>query len=167
MARLLGGAAVILSLLTVQAVSADTRPTPPPHPLSALLGTWDGNSEDGRFLRITYQFTANGTALVEIISPENEPNMTSLYYVDGHHLMLTHYCSLGNQPRMVADLPRGTVTRVVFAFLDATNLASPTDPHMHKLILTTQDMDHMTQIWTLSEDGRETTHIFTLVRQPS
>ena len=146
--------------------AAGMHPSPPSHPMASLLGAWEGTGDDGKRVRISYELTSNGTALLETITPETEPTMTTLYYVDGHHLMLTHYCSLGNQPRMVSDLPAGEIKRLSFAFLDATNLGSPTDPHMHKMTLTIQDPGHMTQTWTLSQDGRETAHLFTLVRQP-
>lgn len=157
---------LLSALITGQSVSADMgHPTPPAHPMSSLVGDWDGTSEDGKVLRITYQPTSGGTALLETFAPEKEPTMTTLYHVDGRHLMMTHYCSIGNQPRMVTDLPKGEITRLAFGFLDATNLANPTDPHMHKMTLTLQDKDHMTQAWTLSKDGQEMTHTFTLARR--
>ena len=157
---------IFASIVFVSSVSAtDLHPVPPPHPMTSLLGKWEGTSDDGKAIRISYELTSNGTALLETITPGEEPSMTTLYYVDGHHLMLTHYCSLGNQPRMVADLPIGTLTRVAFGFLDATNLANPTDSHMHKMTLTLHDVDHLTQAWTLIKDGREMTHRFTLGRR--
>ena len=166
MTRLLYGTAMTVFVLTASLASADIGPAPPPHPMKSLVGAWAGKSDDGKSLRVTYQLTSNGTALLETIMPETEPSMTTLYHVDGNHLMLTHYCSLGNQPRMVTDLPKGELTRFSFGFLDATNLATPTDPHMHKVTLTLQDTDHMTQAWTLSKDGQELTHTFTLIRKP-
>jgi hypothetical protein len=35
---------------------------------------------------------------------------------------------------------------------------------MHKMTLTVQDHDHLVQDWTLSQDGQETIHTFTLTR---
>ncbi len=154
------------ALISGASVSADMgHSAPPPHPMISLVGEWDGKSDDGKTLHVTYQLTSGGTALLETIAPDKEPTMTTLYHVDGNHLMLTHYCSIGNQPRMVTDLPKGEIKRLAFGFLDATNLANPTDPHMHKMTLTLQDKDHLTHAWTLSKDGQNMTHTFTLVRR--
>ena len=140
---------------------ADTgHPAPFPHPMKSLVGEWAGTDDQGKGVRVT----SGGMALLETILPETEPSMTTLYHVDGHHLMLTHYCSIGNQPRMIADLPKGEIMRLAFGFLDATNLAAPTDPHMHRMMLTLQDADHMTQAWTLTKDGQDMTHTFNLRR---
>ncbi|MGH7207061.1 MAG: hypothetical protein ACREI2_12730 [Nitrospiraceae bacterium] len=134
-------------------------------PLKFLIGDWQGKGSDGKTIQASYQLTSGGTSLLETITPGQEPSMTTLYHVDGRHLMLTHYCSLGNQPRMIADLPRGEVKTLRFSFLDATNLASPTDSHMHKVIFTVRDHDHFTQEWVLSKDGKEMPMVFTLERK--
>ncbi len=157
---------LLSAFITGASAAADVGyPTPSPHPMASLVGDWDGRSDDGKTIHVTYQLTSGGTALLETIAPDKEPTMTTLYHVDGHHLMLTHYCSIGNQPRMITDLPKGELKRLAFAFLDAANLANPTDPHMHKMTLTFQGKDHMIQAWTLSKDGQELTHTFTLARK--
>jgi hypothetical protein len=159
------------SLLTitlfVSPASADMPSAPHTalDPLKFLIGEWQGTRPDGQALRVTYQLTSGGSALLETIMPEKEPSMTTLYHVDGRHLMLTHYCSLGNQPRMIADLPRGEVKTLRFSFLDATNLESPTSPHMHKVTFTVQDKDHFTQEWVLSKDGKEMPMVFIFERK--
>lgn len=134
-------------------------------PLKFLVGDWQGKGPDGKTIQASYQLTSGGTSLLETITPGQEPSMTTLYHVDGHHLMLTHYCSLGNQPRMIADIPKGQVKTLRFAYLDATNLESPTDPHMHKVNFAFQDHDHFTQEWVLSKDGNEMPHTFTFERK--
>ncbi|MDR4471533.1 MAG: hypothetical protein MRJ92_02410 [Nitrospira sp.] len=45
---------------------------------------------------------SGGTTLTETLTPPDSPPMTTMYYSDGDQLMLTHYCSLNNQPRMRA-----------------------------------------------------------------
>lgn len=75
----------------------------------------------------------------------DHPPMVTTYYVDGDDLMMTHYCSLKNQPRMRASMPSEHVKRLAFSFVDATNLSNPAQPHMHGVAFTFQDADHMTQ----------------------
>ncbi len=48
-------------------------------------------------------------------------NALSVYHCDERELMLTHYCAQGNQARLKATDANGD--RIVFAFLDATNVA--------------------------------------------
>ena len=33
---------------------------------------------------------------------KGKEDMISMFSVDGDHVLLTHYCAMGNQPRMVA-----------------------------------------------------------------
>ena len=87
-------------------------------------------------------------------------DMITTYYLDGHTLMLTHYCSLGNQPRMQArtiDLATGAIA---FDFTGASNLASPQDKHMHSADLKLVDGDHYTSDWTLFENGEPSMHVY-------
>jgi hypothetical protein len=52
---------------------------------------------------VSYQLISGGAAIMERIMPPNEPSMVSIYHLDGDKLMMTHYCSAGNQPRMQAE----------------------------------------------------------------
>ena len=90
--------------------------------------------------------------------------MTMMYHADKGKLMLTHYCELGTEPRMRVDSPEGDATTLAFTFVDATNLARPTDAHMHNMSLTFLDRDHFTQEWVLSKDRTESPHRFEFAR---
>ena len=90
--------------------------------------------------------------------------MTTIYHLDGAHLMLTHYCSLNNQPRMRVNEYKEGDKELAFDFLDATNLKNPSDPHMHKVVFTFHDNDHYTQTWMFSKDGTETPKVFKFER---
>ena len=78
-----------------------------------------------------------------------------MYYTDGEHLMLTHYCSMNNQPRMRANAHEPGGKALVFVFLDATNLKSPSDAHMHQITFDFKNRDHFNQVWVLSKAGKE------------
>lgn len=112
----------------------------------------------------SYQWTGAGTSLVETMTKAQKPMMMTIYHADKGSLMLTHYCKLGNQPRMRADMPEGAAKTLSFNFVDVTNLANPTDAHMHKVSFTFQDQDHFTQEWMLSKDGKELPHRFEFAR---
>ena len=147
-----------------QLVQADTSTAPDFGPLASLVGEWHGKDPDGKPMTASYQWTGGGTSLVETMMKADKPVMTTMYHADKGGLMLTHYCKLGNQPRMRADKPNGNAKMLGFNFVDITNLANPTDPHMHKVSFTFQDQDHFTQEWMLSKDGKELPHRFEFTR---
>lgn len=133
--------------------------------LKALAGAWQGKKEDGKTVNVSYQVVSGGNSVMETIEPSGEPSMITLYHPDGNKVMMTHYCSVGNQPRMSAQAPAGEIKAINFAFVDATNMAKPTDPHMHSLAMTFPDKDHITQVWTMRMDGKDMPVTFNLERK--
>ena len=102
-----------------------------------LEGKWVGKMGSGSERHdavVTYKVTSNGSAVVETIDPGGEHEMVSVIHPDGDDLVLTHYCAIGNQPRMRAS-GKSNDKIVKFAFVDATNLKSPKDMHMHDVRL--------------------------------
>jgi len=96
--------------------------------LKSLVGEWQGTGTQGS-TNVTYQLVSNGSALMETLMPPNEPSMVTLYHRDGDKLMMTHYCSFGNQPRMRAEVPAGEIKNLNFTFVDATNMANSSQGH--------------------------------------
>jgi DNA-binding transcriptional ArsR family regulator len=70
--------------------------------------------------------------------------MVTLYYLDGDHLMMTHFCMANNQPRMRADAS-SSPSAIKFKFVDATNLSSPEAGHMNAHSIIWKDAEHVTQ----------------------
>jgi hypothetical protein len=115
--------------------------------LKALAGTWES---DG--MTITFKVTAGGHTVMETIGPGTEKEMVTMYYEEGDDLVLVHYCMMGNQPRMKAPKEvKGD--SVHFTCTGGGNLTCAKDAHMHSLILTFQDADHIKEDWTSLEDG--------------
>ena len=145
-------------------------PAPGLHPnagferMKPLAGQWTGTSSEGKPVVISYALVSDGSALVERIHTGSEPGMVTVYHPDGDRLMMTHYCSLHNQPRMRTKPVPGEGGRLEFDFVDATNLPSPDAMHMHRLVVTFQDEDHFAQEWTWREGGKEGTVVFRLER---
>jgi hypothetical protein len=73
--------------------------------------------------------------------------MVTMYVRDGNGIALTHYCALGNQPRMKA--PDATAAKLDFEFTGANGLASSTAAHMHRVSVLVTDADHFSEEWTL------------------
>jgi hypothetical protein len=67
---------------------------------------------------ITWQLISGGSVLMESMEEES---IVTMYHVDKDRLMLTHYCSAHNQPRMEGQVSDDGKT-FTFDFLDATNL---------------------------------------------
>jgi uncharacterized protein with NRDE domain len=132
--------------------------------LKSLVGTWKGTTEDGKAVTLTYKLVSNGTAVMEINdSEEHTDGMITMYHLNGNKLMMTHYCSIGNQPRMKASALTSD-GKLAFSFVDGTNM-SPTDAHMHSLTITFKDHNEIAQDWTMRSAGKDQMHAqFKLVR---
>ena len=66
--------------------------------------------------------TAGGSAVQETQFPGTPMEMVSVYHLDGADLVMTHYCVLGNQPRMKAD-PKSPADKIHFTFASGTKVA--------------------------------------------
>jgi len=131
--------------------------------IKTLPGTWEGKGENGAPLRVDFKVTSGGSAVMsEILGGED---MISMFHLDGpDRLLLTHYCAVGNQPRMQASVsPDGKV--ITFTYFDATNLATPDAGHMQRMVLTLIDDNHHTEEWTFLDHGKQHTAFFDLRRK--
>jgi hypothetical protein len=118
--------------------------------LRGLAGDWEGSLQwtgaraaTGK-MNATYYETGNGSAVVENLTVDGVPSMTSVYHLDGADLRMTHYCGAQNQPRLKAhqiDVAKGILD---FDFVDATNLRSADAPHVYGLEMRLLDADHIT-----------------------
>jgi len=138
---------VLALLLTLPLASrGDGKPgaQPPAPPTNAglekmkkLAGTWVAADQDGKptdQVVSVIKVTAGGSAVHETLFPGQPHEMVSVYTADGPDLIMTHYCVLGNQPRMKAD-PKSPENQIVFRFAGGTNLDPAKDKHMHEATL--------------------------------
>jgi hypothetical protein len=131
--------------------------------LRALVGEWEGTYDGKSPARISYRLVSNGTALMETMTGEDSSDMVSLYHPDGASVVMTHYCSMGNQPRMRARA--GKDGALEFAYIDATNVKSPAEHVMSRLVMTFPDRDHLVQEWTSKTGSKEETGRFIFTRR--
>ena len=120
--------------------------------LKSLAGEWESDTQAGK-VHISYEVVAGGTALLERESGEKMPVMLTLFHVDGDHLLLTHYCMAGNQPRMQAKRFNPAAGEIEFQFLDATNLPAGAG-HMHNARYRLIDAQHFQSEWQFYENGK-------------
>ncbi len=132
--------------------------------LKNMPGTWEGKGEDGQPLQVNFKVVSGGTAVMSEIQGNHSPDMISMFNMDGSRLLLTHYCSMGNQPRMQASVSPDGKT-FTFNYLDATNLSSPDAGHIEKMVLTVLDENHHTENWTFIDHGKEMNRLFDLYRK--
>lgn len=122
----------------------------------ALEGSWTGTNSQGEDVRVDYQLTGNGTAVLERFHVEGQQHshdMTTLYYLDNGRLALTHYCVVGNQPHMASA--KGLVGKQVeFDFVAVGNADPSKDGHMHHALFEFEGQDAYNTTWTFYEDGK-------------
>jgi hypothetical protein len=155
MRRLLTAAALAALTATLPgALARGEEPASDFDRLLALAGEWQAVAPNGRPARLTFTPVSKGTALYERLDLGGE-DMVTVYHRDGDGLRLTHFCASGNQPRMrqVASVASGG--ELAFAFVDATNLASPLAGHMREIAYVFLDADHFIQRLVWREAGQE------------
>jgi hypothetical protein len=133
--------------------------------LKSLVGEWEGNTTSGKTAHVSYRITSGGSAVLETLKAADEPEMVTVYHHDGDSLMMTHYCMANNQPRMRVASTGAGGKQLTFDFVDATNLASPSAGHMHRLVMVFEDADHLTANWTWRENDKEQIEGFRLTRK--
>lgn len=131
--------------------------------LKSLIGVWEGEMpmkakggeeqpKEGQMMKMTveYRLTAGGSAIQETINRGSPMEMVSMYHDRDGRLSMTHYCMLGNQPRM--DLESSGEGKLGFAFSEANDL-DPSSMHMNSMALSFVDENHITQRWTMFQGG--------------
>jgi hypothetical protein len=121
--------------------------------LKNLVGQWEADSDKGK-VTSTYELISNGTALVEHFNVPGESPMLTVYHLDGNHLVLTHYCSAGNQPHMQAEAFDPASNQIRFDFVSAGSMASADDGHMHSVKVNFISPDAFNSDWTFYKDGK-------------
>jgi hypothetical protein len=135
--------------------------------LKALAGIWEADSPAGGKLTSTFVLVSKGTAIEETIGTPGE-NEVSIYTDSDGQIVMTHYCALtarGNQVRLEAPATVAHQDEFVFTFAGATNLSTPADAHMHRMVLRLKDAGHLSEVWTKRENGKDMTFTLNFVRR--
>jgi len=158
--------AILFAAVNLVAQSAATKPAAEGQfdNMKSFAGNWEGKSAMGNPVSVSFRLTSGGSALMSEIQSEmngKSEDMISMIHMDNGRLLLTHYCAAGNQPRMQASASPDGKT-ITFDFVDATNLASPDDGHMQRVIFTVVSGNHHIEEWHFMVHGKEMIERFDL-----
>ncbi len=157
-----------LALALSVAAPSETATNPAWEKMKTLVGEWEGTVTDGGTalpVSVTYLLVSSGTSLMERLSTPDGQDMVTMYHPDGSRIRMTHFCSEGNQPRMIAQASKGEPKSIVFEFVDISGMPNPKAEHMRKLVVRFDDADHFTQEWTHRKAGHENTGVFKYLRK--
>jgi hypothetical protein len=125
--------------------------------LKSLVGHWETDKTNTNKATLDLELTSGGTAVLEKVHIEENGKpveMTTLYYLDGGDVKLTHYCMAGNQPTMRGTYAPETKT-LKFDLVSILNLKTADDGHMHHATYTFVDNDHFKTTWTFRKDQKD------------
>lgn len=148
--------AIVLSVMFLSAsartaeekIEVSKNSVPAFETLKALAGTWTGkeihrNRKGDETVRVKYEVTSAGSAIIEMLYLGTPNEMVSVYYLDGSNVKMTHFCTLGNQPHMSLSSAKKKERRLDFKFIDATGMKSPNEPHLGAFTLWVKDSNHL------------------------
>ena len=125
--------------------------------LKSLVGHWEADKANMQKATLDLELTSGGTAVLEkfhMVEEGKPVEMTTLYYLDGDQIKLTHYCMAGNQPTMRGTYAPDTKT-LTFDLISISNTKSPNDGHMHHAVYVFLDNDHFKTTWTFQKDQKD------------
>jgi hypothetical protein len=136
--------------------------------LKAMAGDWidvDGSMGMKDRIAVSYRVTGGGNSVIETLFAGTPMEMTTVYYKDGRHIALTHYCAAGNQPRMRATTTDGE--SLAFDFDGGSNLDPAKDSHMHAGRIDFLGPARVKAVWTGWSNGKPSAHspTFNLARK--
>ena len=155
LALTLVAAVPVMTAAQVGATASSLEPKAAFDRLKGLVGRWEGahTTAEGPPMVVEYSLTGAGSALVERLFAGSPHEMLSVYYLDGSDLVLTHYCSIGNQPRMKL-VSGGSQGELVFDFAGGSNLDPATSPHIHNGRIAILAPDRFDAEWQGWNQGR-------------
>ena len=121
--------------------------------VKGLEGAWESPGPDGKPMRIEFHTSSNGSIVRELMFPGTPHEMTNVYHLDGDGLVVTHYCAMGNQPRMRATRRDGK--ELAFHCESVSDLDQPDEMYMGELTLELTDADHLTEHWRTFSQGKQ------------
>ncbi len=123
--------------------------------LEDLSGSWavsDPRSDADKAFRIEMRAISKGSALVETFGNPRGNTTQTVYHHAGKDIMATHYCSQGNQPRLLLT-PDSTSAALSFRFHDVTNLKNKDASHLVQIDFKVIDRNHLARRETYTQNG--------------
>lgn len=152
--------AVLLFAAAAHAGPETKLPPPATNPTFERLKSFAGDwvAKDGS--QGSYSVVSGGNAVMEKIMMGPNDAMITMFVPDGDAVVVTHYCAVGNTPRMRGKLASPDSKTLSFAFLDALNV-KPGTTVMNGLSyeFDPKDPSKLTEDWTSIENGKAGDHV--------
>jgi hypothetical protein len=152
------------AVLVAQEMPSSAKSAPAFDQLKSLAGNWGGKDSSGSPVKISYKVISNGSVVMEYLEPAKEPEMVTMYSLDGDRIVVTHYCSAGNQPTMQTAPSPAANGKLDFSFVRISGTKTPDEGHMIALSVSILDKDHLTQTWTFQDHGKSMNDTFSYTR---
>jgi hypothetical protein len=155
--KILGVLALGIGIMPVRANASPGGGSEAFEKLKSLVGRWETDKTNMNKASLDIELTSGGTAVLEkfhMVEDGKPVEMTTVYYLDGEDVKLTHYCMAGNQPTMRGTYLPDTKT-LKFELVSISNLKSPDAGHMHHATYTFLDNDHFKTTWTFRKEQRD------------
>ncbi len=145
--------------LSLHAAAQAPRPyvgSPAFEKMKQLVGSWEGTMDMGRgpeTVMASYKLTSGGSAIIETIFQGVPQEMVTVFHDNPKkQLMMTHYCSLGNQPIM--SLKSMDHNMLKFELVHDSGINVDQEKHMHAAAISIEGNNTMVQHWTKYEGGK-------------
>ncbi len=133
--------------------------------MKSLSGDWVGPKMMGTRMNMDFRVIAAGSAVLATCFAGTRNEMITVYYLNGDKLVQTHYCMLGNQPRMKLNTKKSSADTLLFDFAGGDNISS-TKMNMHGQTLRFIGRNKIESTCTSEEKGKpSSTHAMVLVRK--
>lgn len=133
--------------------------------LKSLEGEWvtEDPTSGGTVTAAVFKTSSGGSAVREVMFPGSPHEMTNMYHMDGGDLVVTHYCAIGNQPRMRATGVDGNT--IAFKFDSVTNRTASDQACMGEMTLEFVDADHIVERWRTMGTAKDDATVIELTRK--
>jgi hypothetical protein len=132
--------------------------------LKSLVGEWKKVGSDGTSFYISFKTSANDSVLIENWMRQDSSHSLTLYHMDNGKILATHYCPLGNQPRLQLESSLNDKS-FAFVFKDATNLLSHDKSHQQRLSINIISANEIELSEIYVENGKPESSSMRLVRK--
>ncbi len=130
--------------------------------LKSLSGGWylAGGTRLGKALEaspedafLAHSISSGGHAVIEKLFVGQPREMTTVYYLDQGRLRMDHYCSLGNQPRMVAT--PSDDNEISFRLLSVDNMPNKNDIYISSHAIEFSGPEEITAHWGATQNKKK------------
>ena len=119
--------------------------------LCSLVGDWKETAPTNNVL-VNYRMSAKGSVLVETWTwPDKNIEALTLFHMDEDVLMATHYCPMGNQPKLL-HVPNEE-SKITFRIDSITNLPDKSVGHNIEFWMTLDNDNQFTREEIYLEGG--------------